>query len=538
VSSSEEIEQRLIQVLTDNRQDLAEAWTKAIQEKMSGSWYAQCPPEEIQGNCRVAQDVVCDLLAGVDASHLRWGNAPPETYIETGLPCSEVVEAGILLRDALLTLQASSASPTAETLREGAPLLATVLDRFLVSLVGLYTDAMKRHLDEERRRTALILETTRRVSRTLDLREVLRQSAEGIAAVTGSADWLMYLVDENEGAVVLSAVGGRFLDLPASHRARLLDRSTPLSGHTLLRQIVETKQLATYQGVQALAGRSPEDRWLLDVQTLLGIPCRIKNRVLAVLVVPVLEESAAVAERQVELSLRVADAVAPAIENARLYQKVEQLAIMEERARLAQEIHDELAQLLGAIQIRTSLMRETLAFQEAGRAEAAVTELEGLVSKAYASVREAVFNLRAVVSLESTFASQLKEFLDDYRLHYGMEVLLQVEEGAAAAVSANEGLQAIRIIQEAITNARKHSGAKTALVRVVRDGDDILMSVDDEGMGRDGPFAIAPAPGSFGLRIMKERADKVGGFLTVTSRAGHGTRVALRLPLNGGQQRR
>jgi nitrate/nitrite-specific signal transduction histidine kinase len=237
------------------------------------------------------------------------------------------------------------------------------------------------------------------------------------------------------------------------------------------------------------------------------------------------------------LALGIANAVAPAIENARLYQRVEQLAVLEERARLAREIHDDVAQVLGALQLKVSLLDDLLSGDKITQARASLPELQDMISEAYTGVRELVFNLRAVALPTAGLLPSLQEYLADYRLHYTLDVSLEADADAAALLDGNRSVQVIRIIQEALTNARRHAQAGHAWVRIERLGERVSVSVEDDGQGFDPSGAFSADQPHFGLQVMRERAEKVCGRLAVNSRPGAGTRVELCLPgsPNGGQ---
>ena len=124
----------------------------------------------------------------------------------------------------------------------------------------------------------------------------------------------------------------------------------------------------------------------------------------------------------------------------------------------------------------------------------------------------------------------LSEHLADYQLHYNLDVVLDADVDAAALLDASTGVQVIRIIQEALTNARRHARASHAWVRIHRLDDQIRVSVEDDGRGFEPSAALPQDRPHFGLQVMRERAEKVGGNLAVDSRPGRGVKVELRLP--------
>jgi signal transduction histidine kinase len=192
-------------------------------------------------------------------------------------------------------------------------------------------------------------------------------------------------------------------------------------------------------------------------------------------------------------------------------------AIAEERSRLAREIHDGLAQYLFAVSANVALL-------EAG-AEPDET-LPLLREAAAAAQQEARFAILALSSAagRSPFDAALRRYVELVRSDGALEV--QVEIDPAVRLSADEQIEAFRIVQEGLTNARRHSGARRAWVVVGARGRERVVAVRDDGRGFD---PAAPA-GGFGLRNMRDRAASLGGALDLRSAAGTGTSVALVLP--------
>jgi signal transduction histidine kinase len=180
-----------------------------------------------------------------------------------------------------------------------------------------------------------------------------------------------------------------------------------------------------------------------------------------------------------------------------------------------------------------SLLEDMLARERLSQACASLSELQDLVSEAYTGVRESVFGLRAMTSPHERFLPSLREYLADYQLHYNLDVVLDADVDAAR-LDASTGVQVIRIIQEALTNARRHAGASHAWVRIQRLDDQIQVSVEDDGRGFEPAATLPEDRPHFGLQVMRERAEKVGGRLTVDSRPGQGARVELRMPCSPG----
>ncbi len=226
-----------------------------------------------------------------------------------------------------------------------------------------------------------------------------------------------------------------------------------------------------------------------------------------------------------------------AIENARLYDAVRGMATVEERERLAREMHDGLAQALGFLNLKLALAERMVDGDRANPMRGSLAEMRKVAGDAYDEVRQAIFGLRTMVSRGLGLIPTLSEYLHEFSQQVGFEVKLEArDESDLIRLSPEVEVQLVRIVQEALHNVRKHAGARTAWVRFWREGEEILMSVEDDGAGFDPGAPPTDGRRHFGLATMKERAESVGGTLTVRSAAGTGTQVVVRLP--GGVMRR
>jgi signal transduction histidine kinase len=238
---------------------------------------------------------------------------------------------------------------------------------------------------------------------------------------------------------------------------------------------------------------------------------------------------------EVRLLTRLAQQVVVAIENAQLYQQVRHLAVLEERDRLAREMHDNLAQALGYLNLKASLTTNCLSNGEVAQAQAGLQEMKQITRAAYTDTREAIFNLRHAVWLGAGLLPMLRDYLAEYRAHYGLDVRLIVEQEAAAEFSTEVAAQLSRIVQEALTNIRKHAQAAHASVRFEREADQARIVIQDDGRGFELAGAGAGGQEHFGLQIMRERAASVGGTVEFEPQIGKGTRVVIRVPLQADQ---
>jgi nitrate/nitrite-specific signal transduction histidine kinase len=362
-----------------------------------------------------------------------------------------------------------------------------------------------------------------RISASLELGQVLNAVAEASQQALATDIGVVGLLDEQRQAMVVKATAGartpalRGLRVPISAEAPgsalalgqplILEEYRPdlLTPH--IRDLIEAEGIVSFLGVPLIRGER-----LLG---LVGVMTRRHHRF---------------SEEDVQLLTRLAHQVVVAIENARLYQQVRQLTALEERDRLAREIHDHLAQSLGYLNVKASITDELLSGGQMAPAQASLRELREVARETYTDVREAIFSLRETVLPGLGLLPSLREYLAEYRTHYGVEARLEVDDEALTQVPAHVGIQIIRIVKEALTNVRKHAGASKAWVRFEGDNDGTRITVEDDGQGFDPLQIVGEGQRYFGLQIMRERAESVGGSLELDSRPGRGTRVVIQVP--------
>jgi signal transduction histidine kinase len=232
---------------------------------------------------------------------------------------------------------------------------------------------------------------------------------------------------------------------------------------------------------------------------------------------------------------RFAATAAIAIDNAYLHQRLNDLAVAQERLRIAHEMHDGLAQVLAYVNTKAQAVKE---FLRTGRTEDAGRHLDQLAAAArevYADVRESIIGLRSVAAPGVSAVEALHEHARTWETQTGITCRVSVK-GLPKLPSSTE-LQLLRIVQESLANVRKHSGASRVDVSVEEADGRLRLSVEDNGAG----FNPA-APGRsefprFGLSTMRERAESMGGTLQLDSTPGQGTRVTVELPLQTSSDR-
>jgi signal transduction histidine kinase len=212
--------------------------------------------------------------------------------------------------------------------------------------------------------------------------------------------------------------------------------------------------------------------------------------------------------------------------------EMRQRAIVEERERIAGELHDGMAQVLGYVHTKATAVRLLLGRQQTEAAGVQLGQLEEAARGLFIDVREAILGLRMTSHGDLHLAGMLRA----YAQHFGQYSDLPVEVTIAPAVDAlavpaDTELQLLRIVQEALTNIRKHAGATHATITVMLCDRCLNLGITDDGNGFEPDQGRPHGRPQFGLNIMRERAEAIGAEFSINSRPGHGTCVALRLPL-------
>jgi signal transduction histidine kinase len=204
-------------------------------------------------------------------------------------------------------------------------------------------------------------------------------------------------------------------------------------------------------------------------------------------------------------------------------------AILQERARLAREIHDGLAQTLAFLKIEIGRAESMLSHNKPDQAASILKDSSRTLGDAYLDAREAIENLRRVP--DNRLDGWLKQVAEDFESISGLPVEVKIDIVWEFPVQVQA--QMIRIVQEALTNVRKHAQASHVKLTARELETELLLEVADDGRGFDPTNSIAAA--RFGLRGMRERAESVGADFQIASCPEKGgTTVQLRVPLRIG----
>lgn len=371
-------------------------------------------------------------------------------------------------------------------------------------------------LEEKRERLASLYEVTTLVAKatTLDkLAQGFVQSISRIARADGAA--LRWSDESNQRYMMLAANG-----LPA----------TMVEAEKCIHTGVCECGARAASGLRVIpirtaAGQKPQHCAQAGFETIVSIPVRLHERLMGEVD---LFFHARVNPSAAERSLLEAltSHLASAMENLRLNALGKEAAVSQERHLLARELHDSIAQSLAFLKIQVQLMRDAIQSGDERQITLVLEEIDTGVRESYGDVRELLIHFRTRANaedIEPALATTLRKFEHQSGLKTAMQM-----QGHGLPLSPDLQIQVLHIVQEALSNVRKHARASQVWLEVQQQPE-WRFEVRDDGLG----FAADNAgldETHVGLRIMQERAERIGARLDVVSTPGRGTSVVLTLP--------
>ncbi|MBN1318855.1 MAG: GAF domain-containing protein [Anaerolineales bacterium] len=383
-------------------------------------------------------------------------------------------------------------------------------------------DQQVRERTEMLRRRALQQETSAQVGREitsiLDMEKLSSRIVNLIAEAFGYYNVGIYLVDTDSGRLVFRAGAGEIKDLGEG-------RPIEIGSGSLNGEAAGKNEIMIVNDVVRDARYFADDRFP-DTRSELVVPLRIGERVIGTLDV-LSNEVGAFSEEDARIIQGLGDQVAVAIENARLYERNRLLAVVEERNRLARELHDSVTQSLYAVTLYGDATSRLL---ESGDVLSAAENLDKVITttrEALGEMRLLVFELRPPVLQEEGLVGALETRLEAVERRVGLQTAIHVEGNVRLDLELEEGLY--RIAVEALNNIIKHARASKVTVLLRLEPDRVIMEVGDNGVGFDLKVSLKTA--GMGLRGMADRVEKLGGRFVLMSEHGAGTKIRVEVDL-------
>ena len=372
-----------------------------------------------------------------------------------------------------------------------------------------------RDLQQRTEQLRTINEVGRSISSILQLNELFPYVVNSLRETFNYHNVGIVIVDRDSGTLQLEASAGAYEGGPdigaAGWASRGIVSKVFQTGEPLL--INDIAADPEYCAIEGLG----------DTRSELAVPIKLGERILGVLDIEA-NQVDAFDELDLFTTQTLADQLAIAIENARLYEQAQELATVEERQRLARDLHDAVTQTL----FSASLIAEVLPKlweknPEEGRRR--LEELRRSTKGALAEMRILLLELRPAALTEISLAELLRQMADAATGRSGNPVILRVE--GEANLPADVQITLYRIAQEALNNIHKHASATEIEVDLRYQPEPVTLTIRDNGSGFD-PVSVSPE--HLGLGIMKERADSIGAYFGIESEIGRGTKVSVIWP--------
>jgi len=279
--------------------------------------------------------------------------------------------------------------------------------------------------------------------------------------------------------------------------------------------------------VEACSLRNKRRMYGKDRLETVTVPLKFQGDILGMFRIYVSPPALTGREDLMDLFATIGNHLGIAIAKQRSDEEAHRLSIVEERTALANELHDSLAQTLASLRFQVRMLDETLEKEKAGlQARGELERIRNGLDEAHTELRQLLYSFRAPLD-QRGLEPALEKLAERFRQETGVSIFFQ-RSCRQTNLGASEEMQILRIVQECLANIRKHAHAHTVRILLVcKPGGEIMLLVEDDGVG----FARAIPDGNpgehIGLSIMEERARRLGGSLRIESEPGEGTRVEL-----------
>lgn len=380
-------------------------------------------------------------------------------------------------------------------------------------LIDLNNTLEKRVFQRTRELEALNV-VTQEITSRLDIQQVLSSVTEKTRELLNGDVSFLCLLDASQPLLKLQTFSG---SLDAA-----VDDTTIIKEHDLTETVISSSKAVVCgidtcrEGCSILSDKYRRSH--------MAAPLRSNDQIIGALCVGS-TSAQKFGDESIELLTKLANTAAIALENARLYEQAERIATLEERRRIAADMHDGLGQTFSYLGLMTDQALELLS---SGKNQAAKERLHltrETIEKATGNVRKAINRLMDENPIHSDLCCQLQDVANELSAQHNaiIEWRCDFESPCNCPTHVNE--QVVHVAREALTNAIAHAHPSQIVVQFTKRDHDHVLLIEDNGKGFDSSL---PSPnGHFGLQIMKARALRVGGLLTVHSAPGQGTRVIL-----------
>lgn len=382
-------------------------------------------------------------------------------------------------------------------------------------------EAARVEVDRARAGLRALDAATRAIAAELDLDRVLQLMVDSLRGLVDAKYAALGIIDAS-GRIERFITSG----VSAEQRARI---GAPPRGHGLLGTIIREGASLRIADIKAHSDSYGFPPHHPPMRSFLGVPVLVGGRPIGNFYLTEKHAAREFNAADQELVEMFAVHAGIAIQNARLHQQVQQLAVVDERLRISRDLHDGIIQSIYAVGLTLEDVPDLMA-EEPSEAVARVDRAIDRLNTTIRDIRTFIVGLGAGAgedTLPTALADVVAELWPDGGPEVGVDVRDAVELAGRLSVQASHEL--LQIAREGLSNVVRHSGAGRASLSLRQEGDQAVLLIEDDGRGFD-PTRRAGA-GHFGLLNLHDRAASVGGALEIDSEPGRGTRIILRLPL-------
>ncbi|NIO69327.1 MAG: GAF domain-containing protein, partial [Anaerolineae bacterium] len=359
------------------------------------------------------------------------------------------------------------------------------------------------------------------MTHSLDLDTILRLALDSAIRLTGMDTGGILLLDPSTNELLLRT----YREVPpelirAANHAKADEGLMPRMLNSVL--IIDDLSEATKERRVAIEQEG--------LQSLVSIPLKAHENPLGVMVMAS-HSPRTFAPQELELLAAIGNQVGVAVDRANLQAQELRAAILEERQALAREMHDDIAQTVGYLGLQLDGVMGSSSLDQNVEAQAQLERIRGAIEDAYERVRSSITRLEEDVPGHFDLGAALPQIISEFEKQTRCRIESRIDKNQLPRLSPSVAFQATYILREALTNVRKHSGADSVHLTLqgLEDGR-IEITIQDNGRGFDLDSDQPLDRGGFGLRFMRERAERVKGSLRIESGPGQGTRVVVSLP--------
>lgn len=295
---------------------------------------------------------------------------------------------------------------------------------------------------------------------------------------------------------------------PGGFRARIIQTKQPLLFNTNV-----AEEAARFEQ-PIIPGTGTPRSWL-------GVPILLGDQVTGILSVQNLDEENAFGDSDIRLLQTFASAMSIALENARLYEQARHLAVLDERQRMARELHDSVTQSLYGISLYAQAAAGNLNADQIEQAAAYLEDIQNTAQESLADMRLLIYELKPPILDKEGLVAALQHRLISVEDRARIKTTIQTNLSGRLPSEVEEGLY--QITREALNNIIKHARARNVSIQIQQEADSVSIEIADDGIGFD--LETARRAGSLGLSNMQEHAQSHGWELGIESSPGNGTRV-------------